>query len=75
MSKKEKLEIRIRNNTKNVSVHDFESLIQIFGEIVGGGSHPKAHIGNHLYPYKKETPIKAHYVEAVLKFIDELKGE
>jgi hypothetical protein len=75
VTKKEKLEAKIRNNPRNVSLEDFESLIKQYGEIFGGGSHSKAYINNHVYPYKKENPVKAHYVESVLKFIDELKGE
>jgi len=75
VSKKEKLEVKIRNNPRNVSLDDFEALIKHYGEIIGGGSHPKAHINNHIYPFKRENPVKSHYVEAVLGFIDELKGE
>ena len=75
MSKADKQERRIRKNTTNVSLEDFEVLIKRYGEIIGGGSHPKAHIGNHVYPYKKENPVKAHYVEAILRFIDEMEGE
>ncbi len=75
MSRADKKEQRIRKNTTNVSVADFEALINKYGEIIEGGSHPKAHIGNHIYPYKRENPVKAHYVEAVLRLIDELDGE
>ena len=71
MSKREKREQQIRNNTANVSLNDFEWLVNQYGEIISGGSHPKAHIGNHVYPFKKENPVKAHYVEAVIRFIDE----
>ena len=46
MSKKEKLEVKIRNNPRNVSLKDFESLICRYGEIKEGGSHPQAIIGN-----------------------------
>jgi hypothetical protein len=75
MSKGDKQEQRIRKNTANVSLEDFQTLIKMYGEIIEGGSHLKAHIGNHVYPYKRENPVKAHYVEAVLGFIDELKGK
>lgn len=75
MSKKSKREEKIRRNLTNVSLEDFEALIKRYGEIIGGGSHPKAHINNHVYPYKRENPVKAHYVEAILGFIDELEGE
>ena len=75
MSKADKKEQRIRENTANVSLKDFEALIKKYGKIITGGSHPKAHIGNHIYPYKKENQIKSHYVEAILRLIDKLKGE
>ncbi len=75
MSKTDKKEQRIRKNTTNVSLEDFESLIRRYGEIIAGGSHPKAHIGNHVFSYKKENPVKAHYVETILRLIDELQGE
>ena len=72
MTKSDKREQKIRQNTKNVSLEDFEWLINRYGEIIIGRSHPKAHIGNHVFPYKKENPVKFHYVGAVLKFIDEM---
>ena len=75
MSKADKKEQKLRKNTANISLEDFEALIDRYGEIISGGSYPKAHIGNHVYPYRKENPVKAHYVEAILKLIDELKGE
>jgi hypothetical protein len=75
VTKREKLEAKICNNPRNVSLENFEALIKQYGKIIGGGSHPKAYINNHIYPYKKENPVKAHYVEAVITFIDEMKGE
>ena len=75
MVKADKREQKIRQNTKNVSLMDFEWLINRYGEIIKGKSHPKAHIGKHVFPYKKENPVKFDYVEAVLKFIDETQGE
>jgi hypothetical protein len=38
-----------------------------------GGSHPKAIIGDIMYPYKRENPVKPAYVEGLLEIIDELK--
>jgi hypothetical protein len=75
MSKAEKREQRIRENTTNVSMPDFEALIKRYGKIIEGENHPKAHIGNHVFPFKRENPVKAHYVEAILGLIDELEGE
>ena len=74
MTKADKKEERIRKNLNNVSLEDFESLIKLYGEIIEGGSHPKAHIGNHIYPYKRKNPVSAHYVEQILEIIDEVKG-
>jgi len=75
MAKKDKRELRIQRNPRNVSLEDFESLIKRYGEIIEGHSHPKAHIANHVYPYKRENPIKGCYVDQILRFIDELKVE
>ncbi len=36
MSKKEKVEARIRNNPKNVSLDDFEALVNKYGRIEMG---------------------------------------
>ncbi len=74
MSKADKKEQRIRKNLNNVSLEDFEALIRQYGEIVEGGSHPKAHIGSHVYPYRRRNPVSAHYVEGILEIIDEVKG-
>ena len=75
MAKQDKRELRIRHNPRNVSLEDFESLIKRYGEIIDGHSHPKAYIANHIYPYKRENPVKGHYVDQILRFIDELKEE
>lgn len=73
MSKQEKREQKIRDNTKNVSLRDFEALILQYGYIKEGGSHPKAIIGNIMYPYKRENPVKPAYVEGLLEIIDSQK--
>jgi hypothetical protein len=73
LTKAEKKEQQIRENRTNVSIGEFESLILRYGEILGKGSHLKAYIGNHVYAYKRENPVKAFYVEGILKIIDELK--
>jgi hypothetical protein len=73
MSKKEKRELKIRENLKSVSLTDFEWLINQYGYIKEGGNHPKAKIGKTTYPYKRENPIKQAYVEGILEIIDKLK--
>lgn len=75
MAKQDKREQRIRHNPRNVSLEDFESLIKQYGEIIEGRSHPKAHIAKHIYPYKRENPVKGCYVDQILRFINEVKKE
>ena len=72
MSKKEKLEAKIRNNPRNVSLKEFESLICQYGEIREGGSHPQAIIGKGVISYKRTNPIRSPYVALVLYLIDAL---
>ena len=72
MSKKEKVEARIRNNPKNVSLGDFESLVNKYGRIEMGGKHAKARIGNATLTYKRVNPIPPEYVNDLLEIIDTL---
>ena len=72
MSKQDKREKKIRQNPKNVSLEDFERLINTYGYIKGSGSHLKARIGAFTLPYKRENPIKPIYVKELLKLIDSL---
>lgn len=72
MSKKEKLEAKIRNNPRNVSLKEFESLICQYGEIREGGSHPQAIIGKGVISYKRTNPMRSPYVALVLDLIDAL---
>jgi ABC-type multidrug transport system fused ATPase/permease subunit len=50
----------------------YEALINKYGHIRFGGSHPKAIIGNVMFPYKRTNPVKPPYVEEILEIIDEL---
>jgi hypothetical protein len=72
MSKKEKLEAKIRNNPKNVSLGDFELLIGKYGRIQMGAKHAKARIGNFTLTYKRVNPIPSEYVSDLLEIIDSL---
>jgi hypothetical protein len=72
MSKKEKVEARIRNNPKNVSLDDFEALVNKYGRIEMGGKHAKARIGNATLTYKRVNPIPPEYVNDLLEIIDTL---
>ena len=70
MSKREKLEARIRNNPKNVSLDDFESLVKKYGHIEMGGKHAKARIGNTTLTYKNLQKSSPEYVTELLEIID-----
>ena len=70
MSRRDKREERIRQNPTNVSLEDFEALINHYGYIEPGTKHHKAVVGDHTMTYKRENPIKSVYVKQLLKFID-----
>jgi hypothetical protein len=72
MSTKKKLLEKVRRNVRNVSLVDFEALINAYGYIEEGGKHPKAIIGNHAMPYKREKRIQSCYVKELLDIIDSL---
>jgi len=72
MSAKKKLLDKVRRNIRNVSLGDFEALINAFGYIEEGGKHPKAIIGNHTMPYKREKRIQSCYVKELLDIVDSL---
>jgi len=74
MTKAEKREQRIRENPCNVSLEEYEALINQYGHIKFGGSHPKAIIGDQTWPYKRTNPIKAAYVVGLLEIIDKQTG-
>jgi len=70
MTKRDKREKKIRLNPGNVSLEDFEGLINDYGYIEPGGKHFQAHIGRFSMTYKRENPVKPAYVKQVLKYID-----
>ena len=73
MSKRSKREEKIRDNVTNVSLEDFEALINQYGYIKEGGKHPQAVIGMNKMSYKRVNPIKTAYVLQLIEFIDSLK--
>ncbi len=75
MARKQKLLGRIRRNPKNVSLHDFETLINDYGRIEEGSKHPKAIIGIYTMPYKRENPVKSCYIKDLLEIIDSVGGD
>jgi hypothetical protein len=61
----------IRRNPRNVALHDFEGLIKRYGYIEEGAKHPKAIVGTHTMPYKRENPVKSCYVKELLEIIED----
>jgi hypothetical protein len=72
---KEKREEKIRSNTSNVSLEDFEALIKQYGYIKEGSKHPKAIIGSRVFPYRRTNPVRRVYVDKILEIIDGLNKE
>ena len=72
MTRKQKLLDKVRRNIRNVSLGDFEALINVYGYIEEGSKHPKAIIDIYTMPYKRENPIKSCYVKELLDIIDSL---
>jgi hypothetical protein len=70
MSSREKREQKIRDNRANVSLEDFEALINIYGYIREGGKHPQAVIGKVFMTYKRTNPVGTAYVIELLGMID-----
>jgi len=71
MSHNKKSMEAIQRNPRNVALRDFEALIKRYGYIEEGAKHPKAIIGTHTMPYKRENPVKSCYVTELLEFIEE----
>jgi hypothetical protein len=70
MSQKEKLLAKIRENCRNVSLNDYETLVKHYGHIEEGAKHPKVIIDNYTLPYKRQNPMKSCYVKELLEIID-----
>ena len=73
MTKRQKRLEKIRQNIRNVSLEEFESIIGEFGYIEEGGKHPKAVLGDYTLPYKRKNPVRVCYVHELLLIIDDLK--
>lgn len=72
MTKKQKGLDKVCHNVRNVSLDDFEGLIKEYGYIEEGSKHPKAIIGIHTMPYKRESPVKYCYVKELIDIINSL---
>jgi len=70
MVKADKRELKIRQNPKNVSLADFEWLINQYGYIKAGGRHALAVIGGIHYSYPRNSPVHYVYVKALIELID-----
>jgi hypothetical protein len=75
MTRADKREQKIRENTKNVSLEDFEWLIFRYGYIKAGGSHPVAIIGQQSYAYPKTNPVRQVYVKKLLEYLELIDKE
>jgi len=75
MTKRQKRLERIRRNPRNVSLEDFEAVINEYGRIEEGGKHPHAIIVNYPLFYKRENPVKACYVLELLRIIDSIRDK
>ena len=75
MGKKEKREERIRRDTSNVSLEDFEALIRQYGRIKEGSKHPLAIIGKRVSPYKRTNPVHKPYVDKIIEIIDSINKQ
>jgi len=69
---KKKLLGKVRKKPRNVTLGEFEALTNMYGYIEMGGKHPKAIIGVHTMPYKRENPVKSCYVKELISIIDSL---
>ncbi len=74
MAHRRKLLDKIRRKIRNVSLLDFEALMNDYGHIQEGSKHPKAIIGIYTMPYKRENPVKSCYVKDLLEIIDSIGG-
>jgi dihydroorotate dehydrogenase len=72
MVRRVKREDKIRENPRNVSLKDFEWLINRYGNIKEGSKHAQAIVGKSHMTYKKENPVKTVYIRQLLQMIDEL---
>jgi hypothetical protein len=72
LTTKKRLLERIRKNARNVSLEDFETLVNMYGYIEKGRKHPKAIIGTHTMPYKRENPVKSCYVKELITILNSL---
>ena len=75
MTKKGEREERIRRDTSNVSLEDFESLIKQYGHIKEGSKHPLAIIGKRVFPYKRTNPVHKPYVDKVIEILDSINKQ
>jgi hypothetical protein len=72
MTKKQKRLEKLRENTRNVSLEEFEAVVNEYGFIKASGKHPKAVIAKHVLPYARTNPVKEYYVKMLLQLMDSM---
>ncbi len=76
MTKNRKRLDKIKQNPRNISLDDFEALINQYGFIKEGSKHPRIIItGQPSIPYKRESPVKKCYVDELLEAIEKADRE
>jgi len=70
MTKKQKRLEKLRQNTRNVTLEEFEAVVNEYGFIKESGKHPKAVIAKRVLPYARTNPVKEYYVKVLLQLID-----
>jgi hypothetical protein len=72
MTKKEKRLKKLGQNIRNVSLEEFETIINEYGHIEFGSRHPKAIIAGKVLAYKRKNPVSPWYVEELISMIQNL---
>ncbi len=75
MTKREKLERKILENPRNVSLEDFEALVRQYGHIEEGGKHPHVVIGPRMLAYKRVNPVRRSVIKNTLEIINDLSKQ
>ena len=80
MSQKAKILDRIRNNPKTVSFDELDKILDWYGfkrrQPRSGSSHFIYTYGAHIIPVPYKRPyVKEHYVDEVLKILDDIDSE
>lgn len=72
MTKRDKRLQKLKQNIRNISLEEFEAIINEYGRLEFGSRHPKAIIGGKVLAYKRRNPVSPWYVEELISMIEEL---